>query len=94
MTTPPGDGLNVAAELAGLRGEMNTGFAGIKGQLDLIASRQQSTTEDIAKLSGELEKLDVRVTALEERRWPIGPIAAISGAVSAVAATAAYLAGQ
>lgn len=89
MTTPPGDGLNVAAELAGLRGEMSTGFAEIKGQLALIADRQASTTDDLNKLSADLEKLDGRVTALEGRRWPLVPIASLSGVVAAVAAGAA-----
>lgn len=94
MTTPPGDGLNVAAELAGLRGEMSAGFEAIKGQLALIAERQTNTANDLRELSGELEKLDSRVTALEERRWPLGPLVALGGTVSAVAAAAAYIAGQ
>lgn len=94
MTTPPGDGLNVAAELAGIRGEMNAGFEAIKGQLALIAERQNNTASDLRELSGEIEKLDNRVTALEERRWPLGPIVAVSGAVSAVAAAAAYFVSQ
>ena len=94
MTTPPGDGLNVAAELAGLRGEMSTGFAEIKGQLALISDRQSETVKDIGKLSNDIDKLDTRVTALEERRWPLGSMAAVSGAVSAVVAVVAYLAGQ
>lgn len=87
MTMPPGDGLNVAAELARLRGEMTTGFAEIKGTLGQIVQAQETTSKDLADL-------DQRVTALEARRWPLGPMAAVSGAVSAVVAVVAYLAGQ
>lgn len=94
MTVVPGDGLNVAAELAGLRGEMSTGFAEIKGQLALISDRQSETVKDISKLSNDLEKLDTRVTALEERRWPLGPIVAVSGVVAALAAGLAVFFGQ
>lgn len=87
VTTPDGSNLNVAAELARLRGEMSTGFEQIKGQLALIAQAQTSHGEDIA----DLER---RVTALEERRIPIGPLAAVSGAVSAIVAAVALIMGQ
>jgi hypothetical protein len=87
MTNSDGSDLNVAAELARLRGEMSTGFAEIKGQLGLIAQAQATHGEDIA----DLER---RVTALEERRIPLGPLAAISGAVSAVVAALAFFLGQ
>lgn len=87
MTTPVGDGLNVAAELARLRGEMTTGFAEIKGQLTSISQAQVANSKDI-------EELDRRVAALEARRWPIGSVAALSGAVSAVVAVGAFLVGQ
>ena len=76
MTTPTTDSLNVAAELAKLRGEMTTGFAEIKGQLGQIAQAQDNTAKAV-------DDLDRRVTALEERRWPIGPLAAVAGVVSA-----------
>lgn len=87
MNAPLGDGLNVAAELARLRGEMSTGFAEIKGQLGLIAQGQADNSADIVSL-------EKRVAALEARRWPLAPMAAVSGAVSAVVAVAAYVAGQ
>lgn len=87
MTMPPGDGLNVAAELARLRGEMTTGFSEIKGQLGLIAQAQNTTAVQV-------QDLDKRVSDLEARRWPMGPIAVLSGVVSAVVAGAAYFAGQ
>jgi len=87
MTMPPGDGLNVAAELARLRGEMTTGFAEIKGTLGQIVQSQETTTKQVADL-------DARVTALEARRWPMVPLAALSGVVSAVVAVVAYMAGK
>jgi len=79
--------MNVAAELARLRGEMSTGFAEIKGQLGMIAQTQNTQSADI----GDLQN---RVAALEARRWPIGPLAAVSGVVSAVVAGAAFLVGR
>lgn len=87
MNDPAGSNLNVAAELARLRGEMQTGFAEIKGQLMLIVQAQATHDEDIA----DLER---RVAALEERRIPLAPLAAVSGAVSAVVAAVAFLVGQ
>jgi len=76
--------MNIAAELAGLRGEMSTGFAKLEGRLDLIASSQGHTER-------ELNDLDSRVTALEARRVPMGLLASTSGAVSAVVAALAYM---
>jgi hypothetical protein len=79
--------VNVAAELAMLRGEMTTGFERIHGQLNMIAQAQTATAKDVAEL-------EVRVASLEARRWPIGVIAAVSGVVSAVVAAGAFLVGQ
>lgn len=87
MPISDASGVNVAAELAMMRGEMTTGFEKIHGQLSLIAQAQNATAGDVAKLEG-------RVTALEARRWPIGVIAAVSGSVSAVVAAGAFLVGQ
>lgn len=82
-----GSGLNVAAELAGLRGEMSAGFEAVKGQLALIAQKQDTTAKDV-------DDLEKRVTALEASkvRIPWGAVAALSGAVSAVGAAVGYLA--
>lgn len=77
--------VNVAAELAALRGAMDVGFARVTGRLDLISEKQDRTTRD-------LEDLDERVTALEARRWPVGMIVAISGCMSAVGAALGLLA--
>lgn len=80
-------GLNVAAELAGMRGEMVAGFARLEGRLDVIASSQDRTASDV-------DKLEKRVTALEERRWPVGMLATVSGGVSAAVAAAALFLGR
>lgn len=82
MATEPD--LNVAAELARLRGEMTTAFEQVKGQLALIAQAQGQTQTD-------LDDLDKRVTALEARRIPLAVLAAVSGAVSAAVALTAFL---
>ena len=81
---PISDGMNVAAELAGLRGEMVAGFARLEGRLDLIASGQNRTEADVSNLQQ-------RVSDLEARRIPIGPMAALSGAISAVVTVVAFV---
>lgn len=78
------DGSSMSVELVRLRGEMTTGFAKIGGQLDVIASNQGQVRRDLDSLEG-------RVTALEARRVPLGLLAAVSGAVSAVVAAGAFL---
>lgn len=84
------DATNVAAALAELRGEMTAGFARLEGQLNLINQAQTRNTQDIRDLevqtAAQVRALEDRVTALEARRWPVGVIAASSGAVSAVVA--------
>lgn len=77
-----GESQGVAVELAQLRGAMETGFAKLEGQLALIAQQGADVRKDV-------DALEARVTALEARRWPLGPIAAVSGATSAVVAAAA-----
>lgn len=89
------DGLNVAAEIAELRGEMAAGFARLEGQLNLINQTQQRTAQDVEDLEvstdTRFKALEGRVSALEERRWPVGSMAAMSGVVSAIVAGAALL---
>lgn len=88
-------GLNVAAELWKLRGDMREGFAEINGRLDAFREAHDRTTRDIEDLEEttrtRFQALEGRVAALEERRWPLGPVAAVSGAVGTLAAVAAYL---
>lgn len=77
-------GQGVAVELAQLRGCMDTGFAKLEGSIALLARNSELN-------QGSLERLDDRVTALEARRIPLGLLAAVSGAVSAVVAAGAFL---
>ena len=74
----------MGAELAALRGSMDTGFARVEGRLDLLVQSQDQVRADV-------KDLDVRVTALEERRWPTAMVVTVSGVVSAVGALSGYL---
>lgn len=89
------DGMNVAAEIAELRGEMAAGFARLEGQLNLINQTQQRTAQDVEDLEVSTDRrfkdLDSRVAALEARRWPVASVAAVSGVVSAAVAVGALL---
>lgn len=77
--------LNVAAEIAQLRGDLMTGLARVEGQLNLLVQATDRTAKDV-------DELEARVAALEARRVPWPLVAAVSGAVSAVGAVAGYLA--
>lgn len=79
------EGLNVAAELAKLRGEMTTSLARIEGQLNQIVTMDAQRARDI-------DALEARVAALEARRVPWPLVAAVSGAVSAAGAVVGILA--
>jgi hypothetical protein len=87
--------MNVAAEIAELRGEMAAGFARLEGQLNLINQTQQRTAQDVEDLESSTDArfkvMEDRVSALEARRWPIGSLAALSGVVSAAVAGVALL---
>lgn len=87
--------MNVAAEIAELRGEMAAGFARLEGQLNLINQTQQRTAQDVEDLEVSTEArfkvVEGRVAALEERRWPVGSMAVVSGVVSAAVAVGALL---
>ncbi|QBZ73522.1 hypothetical protein SEA_MISCHIEF19_37 [Streptomyces phage Mischief19] len=89
MSTTNGDGEgigSVALELERLRGEVMAGFARISGQIENLDAKHDRTVKDV-------EELDKRVTALEERRWPVGLVAALSGTVSAGVAAVGLLIG-
>lgn len=66
---------------------MDEGFATVNGKLALISQAQDRTALDVSEL-------DRRVGALEARRWPMVPIAALSGVVSVVVAVVAIMLGQ
>lgn len=98
MTIPISDGMNVAAELARLRGEMTTGFEQIKGQLSLISQAQHTTAQDVADLDRRMREevggLDTRVSNLEARRIPWPVLGGLSAVVSAAVAFVAFLVSQ
>lgn len=85
------DSVNVAAALATLRGEMAAGFEKLDGKLNLVVQAQATVARDVEAVNARVNEVEGRVTALEARRWPLGPVAALSGAVGAVAAVATYL---
>ena len=87
--------MNVAAEIAELRGEMAAGFARLEGQLNLINQTQHRTAQDVLDLEtstdARFKAMDARVSELESRRWPVASLAAVSGVVSAAVAGVALL---
>jgi hypothetical protein len=82
---PPGDGPHpqhdesLAVALARLTGCMEAGFRDTHGRLDVITERVQHTREGV-------DDLETRVRSLEERRWPVGSVATLSGFVAAMVA--------
>lgn len=91
MATPDTSGLNVAAELAALRGSMETGFAKIEGAIAALTQSIDHTRDDLDDLESELDRLSDRVSALEARRVPWPLVTTVSGAASAIVAGAALL---
>lgn len=75
----------VAVELASLRGVMDTGFARLEGQINLLVHTSDDNRRDLNDLSD-------RVTALEARRVPWPLVVAVSGVMSTVVAALAFLA--
>lgn len=65
---------------------MEVGFAKIEGQLNLLVHTQGQFREDLADVEQSLGDVERRVSALEARRWPMAPMAAMSGAMSAAIA--------
>lgn len=79
------DERDVAVELAELRGCMTTGFVRLEERL-------AAYTRDVTDIKGEADKLEKRVDALEERRWPVAQVTMLSGVVGTVAAVASLVA--
>ncbi|WAZ20150.1 hypothetical protein STRCI_001249 [Streptomyces cinnabarinus] len=93
MTAPPDPTVNVAVELAQLRGEINTGLESIKGILNVLVERTTRTDADLRQLKADMEKemdeLRTEVNELKKGRWPlaqIGALVAVGGLVAAVIA--------
>ncbi|MFI7014376.1 hypothetical protein [Streptomyces sp. NPDC050164] len=93
--TPP-ESTAVAVELAQLRGEINTGFADIKGTLAVLVERTNRTDADVKQLRADTDKelgeLRAEVEALKKSRWPLPSLAAVTGiAGAATGAVALFL---
>lgn len=92
MTTPE-PSANLAVELAQLRGEIRTGLEQIKGTLGVLVERTQRTDADVRQLRADMQKeideLKAKVDSLEDRRFPLPVI----GALTTVAALLASVIG-
>lgn len=76
----------LAIALETLRGTVETGFATVRGDINLLARGEQMN-------AAELQSMDVRMRALEERRFPLPTIGGIMGVAGAVFAGLSLLKG-
>lgn len=76
---------DIAVALADLRGVMTTGFARLE-------ERVAAYKVEVSDVKAEAGKLDQRVKDLENRRWPMGQVTALSGVVGTLAAVASLVA--
>lgn len=92
MTVPE---VSVAVELERLRGTVATGFAEVKGQLDVLVERSARTERDVAQLREDTDRdvsdLRADVEALKKNRWPIAAVGALTGMAGAAAGVAALI---
>lgn len=77
MSADGADLHRLALAMERVNGTMETGFATVRGDINLLARAERQNGEDIEKLEGRVEKL-------EERRWPVQ----ITQGVMSVAAVA------
>lgn len=76
----------LALALEAVRGTMETGFATVRGDINLLARGEQMN-------ASELQAMDTRVSALEARRFPLPTIGGIMGVAGAVFAGMSLLKG-
>lgn len=62
----------LALAVESLRGTVETGFAAVRGDINVLATRESRNASDI-------EKLDTRVENLESRRFPLPTIGGLCG---------------
>lgn len=62
----------LAIVLESLRGSVDTGFATVRGDINLLARAERSNSDDIKALDG-------RVSLLEGRRFPLPTVGGIMG---------------
>ncbi|CBG73153.1 hypothetical protein SCAB_61321 [Streptomyces scabiei 87.22] len=103
MTAVPDPTTNVAVELAQLRGEINTGLESIKGTLGILVERTTRTDADVRQLRADMEAelqkirdeefkpLRTKVDALEDRRFPLPVVGALTGVGALLAAVIGLL---
>lgn len=77
MSTTDPELHRLALAVEQLNGTVQTGFATVRGDINLLARAERQNGEDIEKLEGRVDKLD-------ERRWPVQ----ITQGVMSVAAVA------
>ncbi|MER6026815.1 hypothetical protein [Streptomyces sp. NPDC001851] len=61
----------VHGELAELRRRLDVAYARVEGGLALLSHRTEETTK-------ELDELNTRLTSLEQTRWPLPSLAALT----------------
>lgn len=86
MSTDPADVHRLALAVERLEGTMTTGFATVRGDINLLARAEHENGE-------QLDRLDTRVASLEARRFPLPTIGGVCG-VAAVVLTGLQLAGR
>jgi hypothetical protein len=65
VSTPPPPDPGTAIEIQKLRGDISTGFAEIKGSLNLLVQRSDQTDRTLGEHRTEMVDLDKRVGELE-----------------------------
>jgi hypothetical protein len=70
----PGEAQRIEIALESLRGTMNSGFATLRGDINLLARGEHNNTRAI-------DDLGDRVGSLEERRFPLPVLGGILGVV-------------
>ncbi|MCM1972346.1 hypothetical protein [Streptomyces sp. G1] len=95
MTTASNPGDNIAAEIARLRGEIQTGLEQIKGTLGVLVERTNRTDQDVRQLRTDVEKeiddLKAEVNELKKGRWPLAQLGALVGMGGLIAAVVSLL---
>lgn len=93
MTVPEA---SVAVELERLRGTVATGFAEVKGSLNVLVERSDRNERDLQQLRQDTEKdvteLRADIEALKKNRWPLPTIGVLAGVAGAATGAVALFA--
>jgi hypothetical protein len=82
----PGESQRIEIALEALRGTMNSGFAALRGDINLLARGEYTNTRAI-------EDLGDRVDSLEERRFPLPVLGGILGVVGVLVSIVSVIRG-